>query len=88
MRLESQANFHVCNSVTTLLRLPSLVRYSMHLEECMAFMKDNGYPNAGDKWLCAMVGLQRIMEEASFAFNVSPQSLTVSPSFEGQSDKV
>ncbi|KIV91777.1 hypothetical protein PV10_06283 [Exophiala mesophila] len=79
--LESRRTWLACYlgaaSVTALLRLPSLVRYTMHLEECMAFMKDNGYPNASDKWLCAMVGLQRLMEEASVAFNMDDPTADV-----------
>lgn len=79
-----QAKSHVSNSVTVILRLPTLVRYSMHLEECMTFMKENGYPNPSDKWLCALVRLQRIMEEASIAFSVSPRILKTSPAPKGE----
>lgn len=57
-------------SVTILLRLPSLIKYSTHIAECVQFISSSPYAQPSDKWLCALVRLQRLLEEVAVAFDM------------------
>ncbi|ETI26154.1 hypothetical protein G647_02931 [Cladophialophora carrionii CBS 160.54] len=57
-------------TVTTILRLPSLVRFGPRVEECLETLSKSPYAAPSDKWLCATVGLARIAEEVSAAFDM------------------
>ncbi|OAP63758.1 hypothetical protein AYL99_02985 [Fonsecaea erecta] len=57
-------------SVTTILRLPALIRFSPRVEECLEILKTSPYAAPTDKWLCDMAHLARIAEEVAAAFNM------------------
>ncbi len=57
-------------SIATMLRLPSLVKFSPHVEECLHVLSTSPYAAPSDKWLCATVNLQRISEQVSIAFDM------------------
>lgn len=56
--------------MSILLRLPSLVRYSTHIDECLQYLRTSPYAQPSDKWLCALVKLQRLLEEVAVAFDM------------------
>ncbi|KIW65326.1 hypothetical protein PV04_07596 [Phialophora macrospora] len=57
-------------TVTTILRLPSLIRFSPRVEECLETLSKSAYAAPSDKWLCATARLARIAEEVSAAFDM------------------
>ncbi|EXJ56831.1 hypothetical protein A1O7_07175 [Cladophialophora yegresii CBS 114405] len=57
-------------TVTNILRLPSLIRFGPRVEECLETLSKSPYAVPSDKWLCATVGLARIAEEVSAAFDM------------------
>ena len=58
------------HSVNTILRLPSLVKFGPRVEECLETLATSSYAAPSDKWLCGTVGLARIAEEVSAAFEM------------------
>lgn len=56
--------------MTTLLRLPSVLKYSTHIEECLQYVKASPFAQPSDKWLCALVRMQRLLEEVAVAFDM------------------
>ncbi|KIX01619.1 uncharacterized protein Z518_09345 [Rhinocladiella mackenziei CBS 650.93] len=56
--------------VSTVLRLPSFVKFNSHLDECLDTLSKSPYALPSDKWLCATIGLQRIAEEVAVAFHM------------------
>ncbi|EXJ73945.1 uncharacterized protein A1O5_02239 [Cladophialophora psammophila CBS 110553] len=61
-----QANINV----TTILRLPTLLRFSPRIEECLETLRTSPHAAPSDRWLCATVELARLAEEVSAAFNM------------------
>ncbi|KIX98988.1 uncharacterized protein Z520_05449 [Fonsecaea multimorphosa CBS 102226] len=61
-----QANINV----TTILRLPTLIRFSPRIEECLELLRTSPHATPSDKWLCATVELARLAEEVAAAFNM------------------
>lgn len=67
----------VSHSVSTLLRLPTLVRSTAHVEECLEFVKACPYALPSDKWLCALVRLQGLLEEVTVTFEMDDPAAKV-----------
>ncbi|KIW22930.1 uncharacterized protein PV07_11175 [Cladophialophora immunda] len=61
-----QANINV----TTILRLPTLIRFSPRTEECLEILRTSPHAAPSDRWLCATVALARLAEEVAAAFNM------------------
>ena len=63
-------------SVATLFRHTPLVRFSRHTEQCrqQLLVNENG---PGDVWLCHLVSLRQITEEASLVFELDDSASTV-----------
>ena len=64
------ACYQVASVVTILLRLPSLIKYSKHISECLKYVNSSPYAQPSDRWLCALVRLQRLLEEVAVAFDM------------------
>lgn len=58
------------DSVATILRIPSFVKFGAHAAECLDTLSTSPHAVPSDKWLCACVGLSRIAEEVAEAFNM------------------
>lgn len=58
------------SSVSTVLRLPQLVKFSPYLEECLEVVSK--HPNAltGDKIVCSLVRLMHITEDVGLVFHM------------------
>ena len=67
---------HVC-SVSISLRHPTFVRWSVYIEECLDVIAND--PNAlpSDKWLCDLIRLQHIAEDASVIFSMDDPGSTI-----------
>ncbi|KIW83329.1 hypothetical protein Z517_02574 [Fonsecaea pedrosoi CBS 271.37] len=57
-------------SVTTLLRLPTLIRFGPRIEECLEILRTSPHAAPTDKFLCSNVELARLAEEVSAAFHM------------------
>lgn len=64
------ACYQEASVVTILLRLPSLIKYSKHISECLKYVNSSPYAQPSDRWLCALVRLQRLLEEVAVAFDM------------------
>lgn len=60
----------IIDSVATVLRIPSFVKFGAHVAECLDTLSTSPHAVPSDKWLCACVGLIRIAEEVAEAFNM------------------
>ncbi|KAJ9610443.1 hypothetical protein H2200_005220 [Cladophialophora chaetospira] len=57
-------------TVSTILRLPSPLRYSHRIEECFETLASSPHATQSDKWLCATASLAHIAEEVAAAFEM------------------
>ncbi len=52
------------------LRHPSFVRWSVYIEECLEILSSEPLALPSDKWLCDLIRLQHINEDASVVFSM------------------
>lgn len=57
-------------SVSTILRLPSFIKFSSRIEECLEILSTSPHALPSDKWLCVLVRLFHIAEEVAIIFNM------------------
>ncbi|RMZ78074.1 hypothetical protein DV737_g4043, partial [Chaetothyriales sp. CBS 132003] len=72
------ACYYFASSVSTILRHPSLVRWSAYVEECLDFFSTSPHALDSDAWLCALVRAQHIAEEVCIVFTMDDPSSEVS----------
>lgn len=64
-------------SISIALRHPAFLRWSVYIEECLDVLTSD--PNAlpTDKWLCDLIRLQHIAEDASVVFSMDDPGSTI-----------
>ncbi|OAL28958.1 hypothetical protein AYO22_02394 [Fonsecaea multimorphosa] len=67
-QLESLAGRRACVSMS--LRHPAFVRWSVYTEECLDVLSAEKPTLASDTWLCDLIRIQRIAEDASVTFSM------------------
>ncbi|RMZ88427.1 hypothetical protein DV736_g4352, partial [Chaetothyriales sp. CBS 134916] len=72
------ACYYFASSVSTILRHPSLVRWSAYIEECLQYFSTSPHTLESDVWLCALARAQHIAEEVSIVFTMDDPSAVVS----------
>lgn len=64
------------HSASMSLRHPAFVRWSVYIEECLDVLSSDAQALPSDAWLCDLVRLQHIAEDASVMFSMDdPGSL-------------
>ncbi len=56
--------------MATILRIPGTINYDAHIEDCLETLSASPYSLPSDKWLRAIVGVNRIVQEVSKTFNM------------------
>jgi hypothetical protein len=71
------ACYYFASSVSTMLRHPSLVRWSPYIEECVQYFSTSPFAIKSDAWLCTIVNGQHIAEEVSIIFSMDDPTSAV-----------
>jgi len=58
------------NSVSMSLRHPAFVRWSIYIEECLDVLSSEPHALPSDAWLCELIRIQHIAEDASIVFSM------------------
>ncbi len=69
------ANLHYSLAMT--LRHPSFVRWSVYVEECLDVLSSEAHALPSDAWLCKLIRIQHIAEDASIVFSMGDPGSTV-----------
>lgn len=64
-------------SVSIALRHPAFVRWSIYIEECLDILSSDPAALPSDQWLCDLVRLQHISEDASIVFSMDDPGSTI-----------
>lgn len=64
-------------SVSIALRHPAFMRWSIYIEECLDILASDPEALPSDKWLCDLVRLQHISEDASIIFSMDDPGSTI-----------
>ncbi|KIY02312.1 uncharacterized protein Z520_02450 [Fonsecaea multimorphosa CBS 102226] len=62
--------YYMGTSVSMSLRHPAFVRWSVYTEECLDVLSAEKPTLASDTWLCDLIRIQRIAEDASVTFSM------------------
>ncbi|KAL2428719.1 hypothetical protein ABEF95_005350 [Exophiala dermatitidis] len=62
--------YYLATSASTSLRHPSFVRWSAYIEECLDVLGSEPQTLPSDTWLCDLVRLQHIVEDAAVVFSM------------------
>ena len=62
--------YYLAGTATINLRLPSFVRWSKYIEDCLDVLSTNSDANSSDTWLCALVHAHHIAENAAIVFSM------------------
>ncbi|KAJ4536258.1 hypothetical protein HRR78_008512 [Exophiala dermatitidis] len=69
--------YYLATSASTSLRHPSFVRWSAYIEECLDVLASEPQALPSDTWLCDLVRLQHIVEDAAVMFSMDDPGSTV-----------
>ena len=72
------ACYYFASNVSTLMRHPSLVRWSPYLEDCVHFFQTSSSALPSDAWLVSLAQLQHIAEEVSIVFSLDDHTSSIS----------
>ncbi|KIW34911.1 uncharacterized protein PV07_01653 [Cladophialophora immunda] len=62
--------YYMGTSVSMSLRHPAFVRWSVYTEECLDVLSDEASVLPSDMWLCDLIRIQHIAEDASVTFSM------------------
>ncbi|KAK5023594.1 hypothetical protein LTS07_009102 [Exophiala sideris] len=70
--------YYMATSISMSLRHPNFVRWSVYIEECLDVLSSAPSTLPSDRWLCDLIRIQHIAEDASIVFAMDDPGSVVS----------